>query len=503
MRHQFFRMFLSIALIIFVLVMVQIAMVFVGNYRFLAENWKREVFEEFASSVRRAIQRIGSADNEAVISMIADSSSERVSGLILRDGNGDFVASLGFSPDGEEVPSPREADSPRIPSGRLSAFYQKKIDYKEVRIAPARYELAIAASGELPFVQSIDFRPIAARTQPSSRVSLPAVLTDQDIAGTIMVSFNGDPQGYIDVLVYKLSLYAPTAFALREIIVVFIISLPLSFLIALLLAALYSKRTERGVRDIQTALQKLSAGDFDIRLPRQNTVEMSEIASSIETLAMDLKRHQQSRKEWIRNISHDLNTPLASIQLLVDGAIDGIFPVDQEFLDKLKAEVGTLAMRISSVRYYSYLLSPDAEARKEHLSLPSAFPGDIIEGCTVDGDAVLDADPQLLWRAMKEIVENAREYGNPEESPFIKLYRGLGNGVIEVRNHGSLPKPLPQFFEPWARGDDSRTEGGSGMGLPIVYQIMDLHGGSITIGEKGGYVYVSLIFPDASSALPS
>ena len=69
-------MFLSIALIIFVLVMVQIAMVFVGNYRFLAENWKREVFEEFASSVRRAIQRIGSADNEAVISMIADSSSD-------------------------------------------------------------------------------------------------------------------------------------------------------------------------------------------------------------------------------------------------------------------------------------------------------------------------------------------------------------------------------------------------------------------------------------------
>ena len=166
-------MFLSIALIIFVLVMVQIAMVFVGNYRFLAENWKREVFEEFASSVRRAIQRIGSADNEAVISMIADSSSERVSGLILRDGNGDFVASLGFSPDGEEVPSPREADSPRIPSGRLSAFYQKKIDYKEVRIAPARYELAIAASGELPFVQSIDFRPIAARTQPSSILASP------------------------------------------------------------------------------------------------------------------------------------------------------------------------------------------------------------------------------------------------------------------------------------------------------------------------------------------
>lgn len=495
-------MFLSIALIIFVLLMVQIALVFVGNYRFLAENWKREVFEEFVSSVRKAIQRIGSADDEAVISMIADSSTERVSGLILRDGSGDFVLSLGFSPNGEEVPSPRAAEFRPHVFGRLAAYYQKTIEYKDVRIAPPRYEMAITASGDIPVVESIDFRP-APRTQPSTRVSLPAVLTDQDIAGTIMVTLNGNPQGYIDVLVYRLSFYAPTAFALREIIVVFIISLPLSFLIALLLAAIYSKRTERSVRDIQKALHRLSEGDFSISLSKQDTVEMSEIASSIETLAIDLKRHQQSRKEWIRNISHDLNTPLASIQLLVDGALDGVFPIDRDFLDKLKTEVGTLAMRISSVRYYSYLLSPDAAVRRERMTLPDAFPPDLIAECSIDGSAEIEADPALLRRAVREVVDNAEEYGQKDEKPFIKLYRGIGNGVIEVRNHGSLPKPLPQFFEPWARGDDSRTEGGTGMGLPIVYQIMDLHGGSVTISEKGGYVYVSLTFPDASSSLLS
>ncbi len=495
-------MFLSIAMIIFVLLMVQIALVFVGNYRFLAENWKREVFEEFVSSVRRAIQRIGSADDEAVINMIADSSTERVSGLILRNGNGDFVLSLGFSPDGEEVPSPRAAEFRPQVFGRLSAYYQKTIEYKDVRIAPPRYEMAITASDNIPVVESIDFRP-ASRTQPSVRVSLPAVLTDQDIAGTIMVTLNGRPQGYIDVLVYKLNFYAPTAFALREIIVVFIISLPLSFLIALLLAAIYSKRTERSVRDIQKSLRMLSEGDFNISLSKQDTVEMSEIASSIAALAVDLKRHQRSRKEWIRNISHDLNTPLASIQLLVDGAIDGVFPVDKEFLDKLKGEVETLAMRISSVRYYSYLLSPDAEVNRERLMLPSALPPDLIGGCLIDGSAEIDADPELLRRALKEILDNAKEYSSKEEKPLLKLYRGIGNGVIEVRNNGSLPKPLPQFFEPWARGDDSRTEGGTGMGLPIVYQIMDLHGGSVTISEKGGYVYVYLTFPDASSSLLS
>ena len=495
-------MFLSIALIIFVLVMVQIGLIFVGNYRFLAENWKREVFEEFASSVRRAIQSIGSADDEAVINMVASSSSERVSGLILRNGDGDFVLSLGFSPDGEEVPSPRGADFRPSVIGHLAAYYQKTIEYKDVRIAPPRYEMAITSSDDLPIVESIDFRPVP-RTQPSVRVSLPAVLTDQDIAGTIVVTVNGNPQGYIDVLVYKLNFYAPTAFALREIIVVFIISLPLSFLIALLLAAIYSKRTERGVRDIQKALHRLSEGDFAISLSKQDTVEMAEIASSIETLAVDLRRHQRSRKEWIRNISHDLNTPVASIQLLVDGAIDGVFPVDKDFLDKLRAEVGTLAMRISSVRYYSYLLSPDVAVRCRRMELPSELPADIVSGCIVDGSTELDADPDLLCRALKEVVDNAREYADNGSQPFIKLYRGIGTGVIEIRNHGALPKPLPQFFEPWARGDEARSEGGTGMGLPIVYQIMDLHKGSVTIGEKGGYVYVSLIFPDASSALPS
>ena len=492
-------MFLSIALIIFVLLMVQIALVFVGNYRFLAENWKREVFEEFVSSVRKAIQRIGSADDEAVISMIADSSTERVSGLILRDGSGDFVLSLGFSPNGEEVPSPRAAEFRPHVFGRLAAYYQKTIEYKDVRIAPPRYEMAITASGDIPVVESIDFRP-APRTQPSARVSLPAVLTDQDIAGTIMVTLNGNPQGYIDVLVYRLSFYAPTAFALREIIVVFIISLPLSFLIALLLAAIYSKRTERSVRDIQKALHRLSEGDFSISLSKQDTVEMSEIASSIETLAIDLKRHQQSRKEWIRNISHDLNTPVASLNILISGAIDGVFPLDMQLIESMKKENDTLMQRIQSVAYYSYLLSPDAKAQKKPTDIVSAL-SSAVAGCGIECSipeeaGEVDADPVLLGRALHEVISNAGSYSAQGTIPRVSVERRAGSVSISVMNDGHLPDPLPQFFEPWARGDASRTSGGSGLGLPIVYQIMELHSGTVSVSESDGIVSVVLTFPD-------
>ena len=70
------------------------------------------------------------------------------------------------------------------------------------------------------------------------------------------------------------------------------------------------------------------------------------------------------------------------------------------------------------------------------------------------------------------------------------------NTEIVIQNSGHLPNPLPQFFEPWARGDASRTEGGSGLGLPIVYQIMELHSGAVKIWEEAGSVFVKLVFPD-------
>lgn len=494
-------MFLSITLIILVLVMIQVLILFVGNYRYMAANWKREVFEEFVSSVRRAIQGIDSADGDSVINIMAANTSERVSGLIIRDGNGDFVISLGMSPEGKEVPSPRR---PRIitpSSGRFSAFYQKSIEYTDVKVAPPKYEMAITARNDFPAVQSIDFRPIFSQRKQWDTVELPSVLTDQDIAGSVMISVNDEPRAYIDVLVYKIDFYAPTAFALRELLLVFFVSLPLSLLVTILLAAIYAKKVEKGTRGIQKALSSLSKGDFNVKLPKQNTIETDEIATSIESLAGDLKRHQKSRKEWIRNISHDLNTPLASIQLLVDGALDGVFPVDEDFLSKLKAETATLASRISSVRYYSYLLSPDVKISKRKLEIPADL-AVLTEKCTVNGSAFIYADPDLMSRAMEEVIGNAEQYGDPSSRPLVNISRTENSCVITVSNRGSLPKPLPQFFEPWARGDEARSEGGSGLGLPIVYQIMDLHGGTVSIDEKNGYVTVTLIFPDASSALP-
>ena len=501
MRHQFLRLFFSIIAIIIALLLVQVTMFFIGNYR-VAMEWRRRVFEEFAMAVQDAVLDISSADDDAVFSLMLQNTSERISGLLIRDGDGEFVATIGRSPLGQQLPTPDDTEIPMISAAnaRMQVAYQKTVHYKNVRVESPRYEIALTTTGGMfPILRGVAFRPVP--DGPSSRVSLPEALDDQDIAGTIAITVDGETRGYIDVLVFRFNYYDPTAFALRGIVAAYLIfSLPFALITSVILAAVVSKRNERSVKSIQKALQGLSRGEFDISLPKQHTEEMSAIAESIGTLAKDLERHRKSRKEWIRNISHDLNTPVSSLNILINGAIDGVFPLDEKFLALLKKENDTLSQRISSVGYYSYLLSPDAKAEREDVSLAGIVNDTVTANglsCSICGkDVTAYADPALLSRAVLEIIRNADAYGDASEEPSVTFRAGGDlSSILEVRNKGSLPKPLPQFFEPWARGDESRTSGGSGLGLPIVYQIMALHSGSVSISESAGYVSVILRFP--------
>ena len=504
MRHHFLRLFLSIMLIVVALILVQVAILLVGSYR-ASVSWRSRVFEEFAEAVQSAIWEISSADEDSVYRLMLSNTSERISGLLLRNGDGEFIATIGRSSMGEQLPTPDRYRSrssiPMIPyDGGMHIAYRSSIEYTDVKIESPKYEIALRTSdGLIPVLQDVSFRPMA--EGQAMTVALPEALTDQDIVGSIAITVNGEIKGYIDVLVFRINYYSPTAFLMESLIsVFFFIAIPLAFILSIVLAAVVSKRNEKAVREIQEALGSLSRGEFDISLPKQHTEEMAVIASSISTLAEDLKRHQVSRKEWIRNISHDLNTPVTSLNILIDGALDHVFPLDDKLIQAIKKENDTLSKRIASVGYYSYLLSPDVKA--DPIEVGSfGIAGDVIAAnklsCSVSGDDIaIYADPSLLSRALLEVIRNADIYGDSSIVPDISFRRrGDGSAVAEIRNKGNLPKPLPQFFEPWARGDESRTQGGSGLGLPIVYQIMELHGGSVSISERDGFVIVRLSFP--------
>ncbi len=502
MSHQFVRLFLAIILIAFAVILVQCGILFIGNWN-AANNWKDVVFEEFISSLKNAMRNvddISAADNDNVMNMMISRTSERISGLLVRDSSGRFVFSLGTSPSGEQMPSPearRSMAMPLIADSRLKLSYQNSINYVDVAIPSPKYDLSINTFPNTMIPVSVDVQESS--DDNNLLVSLPSIIADQDIAGTIRIVINNETAGYLDVLVYRIDFYSPTLFVAKSLFLSFCISLPFALIVSAVLAAIVSRWNAKSVKEIQGALSDLSKGYFDVDIPKQNTEEMREIASSITALGKDLSRHQRSRKEWIRNISHDLNTPVTSLNILINGALDGVFPLDNELLQNMRNENDTLMGRIQSVAYYSYLLSPDVRVNYAPISLVSLL-RQVSENkkiaCILPStEAMIEADPELISRAFEEILVNASSYSDADSEPRSEIFMDEKNAYVTISNPGHLPSPLPQFFEPWARGDQARTEGGSGLGLPIVYQIMELHRGSVSIKEENGIVYVMLTLP--------
>ena len=510
MRGQFVRMLISIVFIMIIVLAVQCVVLAAMNI-YVAHSWKETVFDEFALAIKQSVTDNSVDNSDGIVNIMVNNTSERISGLIIRDEEGEFSFSLGASPKGVPVPQLDGYNSAAyayINTTKLRFVSDNDTSEGEAySINKPKYEIAITAprqksiaSGLIspPVVSKIEF--IKKSVDGKTDVVYPVELDAKDIAGTIVITVNGEPAAYIDVLVYNLDYYNPTKFIMMEFVKSFIATLPVAILITIVAAYVVSKKNERVVKSMQDALAQLSNGEHDVRMIDSSISEYQSIKRSIEKLDADLLRHSKSRKEWIKNISHDLNTPVTSMNLLLDGAQDGFFPINMDLIKSLKKENDTLTARIASVSYYSYLLTPNVKFEPRVLTvmeladpaLQSINAKFIVEFSL---ETYLYGDTELVQRALIEVLKNANTYKIGDEEPTINAYERDDRTIITVTNKGKLPEPRPQFFEPWARGDESRTAGGSGLGLPIVYQIMELHSGSVSIAESEGYVAVTLTFP--------
>ncbi len=505
MHRQFVRLLFAIVLILIAISLLQLVCITVFSKRVIY-SWSDQVFEEFASDVEKTLSKADVSNTSSIYDYVFSNASERISGFILRSTGGGQMLTFGQSGDGSIIPqlvSSGDGTFTYIEDATTTATSRNLKKTTLYELPAPEYELDVTMSSLFSTnIESVSFH----KTNDSGRVyvSYPSSIQKSDIAGTISVYINGTLAAYLDVLVYSVDYYTPTKFILQEVYKVLMITIPLILVVGFVLAYVVSKRTERNVKNIEKALQLLSSGHFDITVPDSKVIEYNQIGSSIEALGKDLRRHSASRKEWIRNISHDLNTPVTSMNMILEGVSDGLFPLNDETIRTLKKENDTLKERIASVSYYSYLLSPDAKCEKSELVLEDEIDTACLRlenpsvRCDFSASTIVYADDGLLTRALEEILHNAFQYRTSANPPSITTTEEGNNLIVRITNDGSLPKPLPQFFEPWSRGDQSRTGcGGSGLGLSIVYQIMELHNGSVDIteDEENGKVTVTLSFP--------
>lgn len=490
-RHHFLRLFISIFSLSICIILLQL-LIFYASNRHAMNTWPEYAAGEYIKSVEEKINTYSNPTPDKMINAILDCSNERISGLIFRDAKGLFQIIYGSLPNGDKVKESIDDKTMINSEVKIKSLSSIELNSsKEITTDADVYvfNLDVDRNGVFNFYLDEKVERV------TQTFSVPQEVGPRDIAASVIVKSNGVIKGYYDILVMTARKYGPTRYILDTSALVILVFMPIALIISLVASYVISKRNNRSIKDIQNALKELSENKFDVNIGEQKSMELKDIATSIVDLGDNLRRHQDSRKEWIRSISHDLNTPLTSINMLLDASIDGIFPLNQDLLKRMKNECDVLTSRISSIKYYAYLLSPDCMINKQRIS---AF--DLIDGVIsnfkdskkidlhINENDEIDVDFALSSRALSEVINNALQSG----SDIVNVY--VDKNIIKIVNKGTLPYPLPDFFEPWARGDLSRHEGGSGLGLPITGQIMNLHGGKAEIAQENDNVVVTLTF---------
>ncbi|WP_140630658.1 sensor histidine kinase [Methylibium rhizosphaerae] len=243
------------------------------------------------------------------------------------------------------------------------------------------------------------------------------------------------------------------------------------------------RRLTRRLEALKRGVQTFGAGQLSHRVPVDGRDEVAEVAASFNDAAERVEQLVRANRSLLANASHELRSPLARLKMAV-GMMDGAPP---ERRDKLRQEIDR-DIRELDVLIDEVLLASRLDARTGVEREPVDLLGLAAEeaarvDAVLDGEAVLvQGEERLLRRALRNLLENARRYGG-SEAPEITVRRA-GAGQVELRVSDRGPGvPADQrerIFEPFYRlPGHAEHAGGVGLGLSLVRQIADRHGGHV------------------------
>lgn len=234
-----------------------------------------------------------------------------------------------------------------------------------------------------------------------------------------------------------------------------------------------TKRLER----LQQGVESLGAGDLTARVPVEGKDEIARLAQSFNRAADQIEQLVGAHKSLLANASHELRTPLARIRLALELIKDGVDPKRRAGLEQDIAELNDL---LDEILLASRLGAVCDNAELEELDLLALA----AEECARYDDAVLNGasavmqgDPRLLRRLLRNLLENAHRHGVSPAHVSIACEVGQATLVVWDSGPGIPEAEFERVFEPFYRRRGTRDNSGAGLGLALVRQIARRHGG--------------------------
>jgi len=272
--------------------------------------------------------------------------------------------------------------------------------------------------------------------------------------------------------------------------------------VAALLSLVFAETITGPLKRLRTAAGRIAKGDLSQRVNIRSGDEIGQLATSFNVMAESLAKNEQLRRELTADIAHELRTPLTVIQGSLEAMLDGVAEPNPERLASLHEETMLLSRLITDLRDLSL-----AEAGQLKLQLSQVDLAELIKkvvtkseeqarqnGVSLSLDGFqevppVQADAQRIEQVLFNLLSNALRH-TPASGEIVVSLRierpdraSESRAQVAVRDTGSgiPPEDLPRIFDRFYRVDKSRsrTGGGSGIGLAIVKQLVELHGGKV------------------------
>ena len=291
----------------------------------------------------------------------------------------------------------------------------------------------------------------------------------------------------------------------------------LSLLVGAVLAFFLAQSQIRPLKEINSAVSEFSKGDLTRRVNLNCGGELEVLGDSINRMATELNRMEDSRRSFVANVSHELRSPMTSMRGYVQAMLDGTIPQEDmpKYLGIVMDETTRLTDLVRDLLDLSRLESGKFPLTLAPFDLNELirrtlinFEGRIdqkrisVEAGLMEGRAMVLGDANRISQVVTNIVDNAVKF-MPDDGSGVLTVRTAQEGRdvrVSIRNNGPEigRDDLPYIFERFYKADKAHTSGGgTGLGLSICQRIMQQHGSAITVQSVPGDTAFDFTLPIA------
>jgi signal transduction histidine kinase len=279
------------------------------------------------------------------------------------------------------------------------------------------------------------------------------------------------------------------------------------------IGVLFSRTLTRPLDNLKDAAQAIEKKSYHTRVAEVGTQELIALAHAFNSMSAQLAEAETLRQNLLADVAHELRHPIHVLRGNIEAMQDGIFPLNDDSLDRLLNQTTLLATLVNDLhelaqaeaQQLKLVQRPSSIARLLDQIVTSFRPTAVAQNLYLELELLgklpeLEVDPDRVRQIILNLLTNAVDH-TPEGGSILVSAEQIDDFVkIKVKDTGMgiAPTDLPAVFDRFYRGDKSRRrdKGGTGLGLAIVKALVEAHGGMIHVtsagAEKGTEFSISL-----------